>query len=59
VRSDGRKGKILESPEFRDFQSLQRNRKELLMAANGNHAINNLRKIAPQPYKGFKAIISS
>lgn len=59
MRSDGRKGKILESPEFRDFQSLQKNRKGLLMAANGSHAVNNLGEIAPWPHKGFKAIISS
>lgn len=29
------------------------------MAANGNHTINNLRKIAPKPYKDSKAIINS
>lgn len=29
------------------------------MAANGNHTINNLRKIAPQPCRGFKAVINS
>ena len=28
------------------------------MAAKGNHTINNLRKIAAQPYRGFKAIIN-